>query len=399
MTKIKKGKNVQYLIKIAAQIILTISIIAGLFIQSAYAIEKHDLNALVLPFMATHQVPGVSIAVIDHDHVQYFNYGYADEDKKIPSNNHTIYTIASFTKTFTATLAAIAAAEGKLDLDSSMTLYFPAVNKNKALTAITTSELLAHVSGLPFDFQPRPQTKTEIINALITFEPSYPSATQYSYSNAGIGTVGYLLENIYVDDYTDILNKKLLHPLGMHSTYLTVPNDAQKYVATGHDKNNQPVTYNPKLEAWFAAASLKSNILDMASYLHFHMTNGKHTNNVLKQAVKLAHRNRYCFSNELACEQLSWQAHPLSELNHDEGDTYFSHFDEHDFPVFSKQTLTDQDTLAHQPIFIDKTGSGYGMSSYMAYLPEKQIGVVILTNKFLGNERIRLGRDILQSMS
>jgi beta-lactamase class C len=374
-------------------------LITTFFVKPVWALEKQPLDKLILTFMHTHHVTGMSIAVLDHDQTHYFNYGYANEEKKIPTSNHTVYTIASFTKTFTATLAAIAAAEGQLDLAAPITHYFPLINRNKALANITTSELLCHVAGLPFDFQPRPQTKTELITALNHFAPSDLPGTQYSYSNAGIGTVGYLLENIYADNYTNILNKKLLQPLGMHSTYLNVPITAQKNLALGHDKNNQPVTYNPKLEVWFAAASLKSNIVDMATYVHFHMTLGQQTNKTLMHAALLVHLNRYCFSNQLACEQLSWQAHGLSELNQDEGDTYFSHFDEHDFPIFVKQAVVTQDTLANQPNFIDKTGSGYGMSSYMAYLSEKRIGVVILTNKFLGNERIHLGREILRQLS
>ncbi len=68
------------------------------------------------------------------------------------------------------------------------------------------------------------------------------------------------------------------------------------------------------------------------------------------------------------------------------------------FPAFYNKKIIANNFLTNQPIFIDKTGSGYGMSSYMAYLPTQKIGVVILTNKFLGDARIKLGRDILQTL-
>ena len=103
-----------------------------------------------------------------------------------------------------------------------------------------------------------------------------------------------------------------------------------------------------------------------------------------------------CFYALLSCEQLAWQAHSLSVLKNSMGDTYFIAFDKAGFPLFHNKKIINANPLANKQIFIDKTGSGYGMSSYMAYIPEKKIGIDILTNKFLGDERIKLGRDILQ---
>lgn len=372
-----------------------ITIAISMLPLTVFANTSESVDLLARDFIHQYHVPGMSIAVIKNDQIRYYNYGYADEIKKRPITNKTIYTIASFTKTFTATLAAIAVAEERLDLDSPCTEYLPLVH-NKFLSQISTSQLLGHVSGLPFDFQPRPINMTEAMAMLTQFKPTDSPATQYGYSNAGIGTVGFILENAYEDTYINILSKKLLLPLDMNSTYLTLPSTAKKYLAVGHDGDNQRVNPTSELAVWFAAASLKSTIVDMAKYVQYHMTNGAHTDKTLTKAASLVHTNRYCFTNDLACEQLSWQAHMISELPHDEGDTYFSHFDEHDFPIFTKQAVVTYDTLNGKSVFIDKTESGYGMSGYMAYIPEKQIGVVILTNKFLGNERIRLGRDILQ---
>ena len=112
----------------------------------------------------------------------------------------------------------------------------------------------------------------------------------------------------------------------------------------------------------------------------------------------LVHQNRVCFADKLSCEQLAWQSHHLSALKNSIGDTYFIAFNKNGFPLFHIKKIINANLLADGKIFIDKTGSGYGMSSYMAYIPEQKIGVVILTNKFLGDERIKLGRDILQNL-
>lgn len=118
-------------------------------------------------------------------------------------------------------------------------------------------------------------------------------------------------------------------------------------------------------------------------------------------AIRLVHQNRVCFVDNESCEQLAWQAHRLSVLKHSVGDTYFIAFNKEGLPSFYNKKIRTGNTfnmLKNQQIFIDKTGSAYGMSSYMAYIPYQKIGVVILTNKFLGDERIKLGREILQTI-
>ena len=364
-----------------------------------YAYNDDKINTLAHSFMGKNQVPGLSMAVIDHNKIHFYNLGWADPIKKIPTSNQTIYTIGSFSKTFTATLAARAMVEKKLNLNDAFINYFPELKNNTNLNKITFNELLAHVSGLPFDFQPRPKNYAELIQELQQYKPPRTPGSEYSYSNAGIGLVGYVLQSIYHQNYQTVLTAKVLVPLNMNSTYLQVPTAKEKYLAVGHDPKNNIVAYNKNIETWFAAASLKSNISDLAKYLYAQINTDTLRDKNLSKAITLAHQTRYCFADKLSCEQLSWQAHIISDLKSSTGDTYFINFDNEGFPLFHNKKIINGDPLTNSKIFIDKTGSGYGMSSYMVYIPEQKIGVVILTNKFLGDERIKLGRDILQSIN
>jgi CubicO group peptidase (beta-lactamase class C family) len=364
----------------------------------AFAYNEEKINALAQTFMQQNQVPGMSIAVIDQNKIHFYNLGWADPLKKIPISNHTIYMIGSFTKTFTAALAARAMVEKKLNLNDPFINYFSVLKQNSNLKSITLNELLTHISGLPFDFKPRPKNYAELTQALQQYQASKIPGTEYSYSNAGIGIVGYVLQNIYHHNYQTLLTTKILTPLQMHSTYLQVPAVKEKYLAVGHDLQNNIVTYNKNLETWFAAASLKSDISDLAKYLYAQINPDTLHDNKLTKAIVLVHQNQVCFADRLSCEQLAWQAHHLSILKNSTGDTYFIAFDKNGFPLFHNKKIINVNPLADDQIFIDKTGSGYGMSSYMAYIPEQKIGVVILTNKFLGDERIKLGRDILQNL-
>ncbi|KAB8028479.1 serine hydrolase [Fluviispira multicolorata] len=377
-------------------------IFVGAFIQfesNAVSNSNSEINKLTNAFMELNKIEGMSLAVINNDKIVINNYGFSNKSERAQTTSNTIYTIASFTKTITGTLAAVASIDGKLNLDAPFVNYFSELKNNKNLSKITSSELLAHVSSFPFDFNPRPKTYSALVSKLNEFKGNGDPGKEYSYSNAGIGTMGYVLQNIYAKNYQEILEDKMLRPLNMNSTYLNVPKDKEKYIALGHDKNNNPVPYSSDIEAWFAAASLKSTISDITKYLNAHINYSSIKDANLSKAILLAHENKYCFEDKISCEQLAWQAHIISELENSVGDTYFNKFDKDGNPTFASKKIIENKNFVKNKIFIDKTGSGYGMSSYMAYIPEDKIGVVILINKSIGDERIKLGRDILRIYS
>ncbi|MGQ3891177.1 serine hydrolase [Legionella sp. CNM-4043-24] len=375
-----------------------IFLFACLISNIAWTVSNKTVDILAHEFMQENQVEGMSIAVIDKGRTRIFNYGFADAPGKTPVTNDTIYTIASFTKTYTATLAAVASVENKLNLDEPFIRHFPDLNNDRNLGSITISQLLGHVSSFPFDFEPRPQNYTELVASLNQYDRKIEPGSEYAYSNAGIGTVGYVLQNVYSKNYQDILRDRILRPLNMNSTYLNVPAEKEKLIALGHDSSNNPVPYNSKnTGAWFAAASLKSTISDMAKYMNAHINHETLQDKTLARAIPIVHQNKYCFADKLACEQLAWQAHVISQLSNSIGDTYFIDYDAQGFPRFDKKKIVENKDFDKNRQFIDKTGSGYGMSGYMAYIPAEKAGVVILLNKDVGNERIRLGRAILSS--
>lgn len=275
-------------------------------------------------------------------------------------------------------------------------MYFPELQKRENIELITLNQLLGHTSGFGFDFYPRPQSQEDLKKSFKEFVPISKPRSEYHYSNAGIGIVGYALENAYSKNYSEILEDSLLNPLGMKSTFLNVPIEREKLIALGHNSKNEIETYQRDLPFWFAAASLKSTIEDIAKYLNAHISPELFGLNFQK-AISIVHQNKYCFVDELSCEQLAWQAHKISELNKSNPDSLFIRFEDGK-PVFEEMKIIENKSFNNQKIFIDKTGSGYGMSGYMAYLPEQKKGIVILINKDIGNQRVQLGREILKNL-
>lgn len=68
-----------------------------------------------------------------------------------PADAQTLYQIASCTKAFTATAAAVLATEGKLDFDTPVIEYLPAfrLNDRYATENLTLRDFLSHRSACP----------------------------------------------------------------------------------------------------------------------------------------------------------------------------------------------------------------------------------------------------------
>ena len=88
----------------------------------------------------------------------------------------------------------------------------------------------------------------------------------------------------------------------------------------------------------------------------------------------------------------------MAGLNNSIGDT-FAGVDQAGNLTFALQRIVNNPAFSKNKVFIDKSCGGYGMSGYMAYLPEQKVGVVILLNKSVGSQRIKLGRDILKRLN
>lgn len=360
-----------------------------LFIFKIYSYAQTDNNFqnFMKNFQEKNRIPGMSIAVLDNGKTEIYNYGYANEIKKIKTTSNTIYRINSFTKTLTATLAGIAQAEGKLKLRDPFVSYFPETKQNNQLSAIKISDLLAHVASMPSAFDPDPKSFSDLIVFLKNFEPSYPIGTKYKYSQY-IGLVGYVLQNVYHEPYEKILNEKLIQPLKLQSTYLNIPKSKETLEALGHNED-KIIPIRKEIPVLFAAGDVKSTIVDMAKFLQAQMETENISHQNLYEGIRVVHNKKICFENTNLCQQMAWQEHEFSDLDKAKSDTIG------DYVVGKNQ----QNLFLNKITFIDKTGGGAGMSSYMAYIPALKKGVVILLNKNIGDARIAFGREILKSFN
>jgi D-alanyl-D-alanine carboxypeptidase len=145
------------------------------------------------------------------------------------------WNIGSATKTFVAVVVLQLAEEGRLDLDTGIDGFLPDL---PGADRITPRHLLQHTSGLgDYLDQPAVQndarrewTPAELIAvaeaAGRTGEPGGPHA----YSNTNYIVLGDIIHQVTGTPWTDEVRERIVEPLGLKGTRLTVPRGTPGYV-------------------------------------------------------------------------------------------------------------------------------------------------------------------------
>ncbi len=246
------------------------------------------------------ETPGIVVAVYQDGKTSYYAHGFADVAAQRKPDSKTLFEIGSITKTFTTTAIAQQAEEGKIKLSEPIQTKLPPDVKVpvRGDKVITYEDLATAHSGLPRmpdNFDPPDFTNPYLgytEEKMFTFISGYSLTrdigSQYEYSNLGMGLLGVLVARIDGKTYREVIESRILKPVGMRSTYLNTPGRQDKNSAIGHadDKPVPAWTWNDA-SSMQGAGGLLSNAEDMMTYLLANMTPPK---NSLGRAMQDAHK-------------------------------------------------------------------------------------------------------------
>ena len=204
----------------------------------------------------------ITVGIIKDGQASFTVYG--ENGTILPAEKHT-YEIGSLTKTFTAALIGKAVTEGRIRLEDSISAYLPLPEgKNYP----TVAELLTHTSGYKgFYFA------TPMIGNFFGGRNSFCGISRdmvfgkakglnmdrdsygFTYSNFGYAVLGLVLEAVYDQDYTALLNDYVQKHLGMTTTKISERD--------GDLGNYWDWQEN---DAYLSAGAVTSNIEDMLHY-------------------------------------------------------------------------------------------------------------------------------------
>lgn len=206
---------------------------------------------LIQAGMAKDSVPGLAVAIARGDSILWEEgFGWADRERRVPATAQTPFSLASVTKTITATAVMLLRERGRLELDrpandylGASRLWSPAWDPAGA----TLRRLLTHTSGLTtFDLfcsrdQPRCRVPSldEIISryGVLVWSPG----EHFDYSNLGYDVLGEAVARAAGQDLATVLREEIFRPLGMTHASLGVDTTVAPQAAVQYSWTRGPM--------------------------------------------------------------------------------------------------------------------------------------------------------------
>jgi CubicO group peptidase (beta-lactamase class C family) len=175
------------------------------------------------PFVDRGELSGAVTLVADDKSILHFSaLGERDIKHHLPMRTDTIFWIASMTKLMTSTSVMMLQDEGKLSVDDRVSKYIPEFAGLKTPSGkpanLTLRQLMTHTSGLAEatkEVTHRARTLSELIPSYLSQPMVYEPGTKWVYCQAGINTLGRIIEIVSGMSYADFIQQRILDPMGM----------------------------------------------------------------------------------------------------------------------------------------------------------------------------------------
>lgn len=332
-----------------------------LFAQSTL---QQEIDKMILPVIEYKWNAGVVVGVYQKGKEDtILSYGFANKETQQKTNDETIFEIGSISKAFTGIILSKMIAENKLAMDDTIDKF---IEIDSEVGKITLQHLATHTSGLPslpIGFEPKDQnnpyadyTYEHMLDFLRKHKLTRKPGEQYQYSNLGMGLLGKILEIHSKKSYETLVKEYICQPLSMSHTAIAL--DKQWQVAVGHDLDLNPVPLWD-LPSMAAAGALRSNVKDSLIFVKENIA-AHHVadKTLLQQAFVASHKTLRDINGKL---KIATAWHKL-----------------------------DEDVVWHN-------GGTGGFRSFLGFNPQRNIGVVVLTNT--ANSLDYVGINILRFLS
>jgi CubicO group peptidase (beta-lactamase class C family) len=323
-----------------------------------------DFDSFIARAMATGFSPGMAVAVVQNDTIIYSKgFGVANLTTRRPVDADTQFYIGSTTKSFTALTAAALAARGDMDLDAPLSTYLPQARLGPGLDpeTITLRSLLTHTHGIrpegPVDFRTAftgEFNDGQLID-LLRFHPPATTGRAFSYSNLGYNIFSLVLDTKYKEGWKALIDREVFRPLDMTRTTAFVSQADRMNLAMPHiydGTRSVPVAYAKQDANMHAAGGHLSTAHDLARYLLVHINGGAVGRKQLLPAALIE----------------STHVQQASQMR------TFGPFRRFGWSLGWDMATYEGDTI------LQRFGSFPGFRSHVSFMPERRIGVVVLSN-------------------
>ena len=368
------------LTKRSATLLIAVPLFSALLVTTAITARPtmdSEIDRIIgsgtAPMVAANGAGGVAVVARIGGRNLFFNTGYADQADKRPITSDSLFNVGSVRKVFEATLVVQGVLRGEIKLDDPVARYVTELHGDY-IRRVTIGELVSHTSGLllPTDRPPWPTENYSLsgfYDALNAWTPSGAEqpGKQRIYTHAGYILLQLVLERRYGKPIAALLDRRIIAPLGMTSTIVPErgPNDQAimsaeflRRAVQGYSPDGEPVGLPGNQQGYFdfpGTGQMFSSAHDLAIMLAACLgeqaptlaspASGAGSGRELREALQITQRETFRLDPQHG-QAMAW------EIENPLGVT-----------------------------IVDKPGGLDNASAYVGLVPDRKIGLVILSNR------------------
>lgn len=205
--------------------------------------SQEKLAEVVAATAKEFDIPGMAVGVLADGRETYVSHGVTSVDHPLPVDEHTLFHLASVTKTFTATALMRLVAEGRVELDAPVRRYVPelVLADESAAARITVLNLLNHTAGLDWnliDTDEGDGSLAGFVAKMAGLPQIAPPGARASYSQAGYNLAGRIIEKVTGLPYEKAISALVLEPAGLTDTFFGHDDVMVRRFAVGHNRGD-----------------------------------------------------------------------------------------------------------------------------------------------------------------
>src|SRR5262249_50495106 len=212
----------------------------GLHAQSAANPRVDALVSLAEAKMKEYGVPGVALGIVADGETTIRGLGVTNVEDPLPVTAHTVFPIASISKTFATTAMMRLVEQGKVDLRAPVRTYIPdfKVRDESVSRDVTVWHLLTHLGGWEGQVSGPDRGTDTLRNFVATTLPDLmqvaPPGKAWSYNNAGFSIAGRVIEIVTGKSINQAIRDLVFQPLGLEHAGTTAGDFIVSRFAAGH---------------------------------------------------------------------------------------------------------------------------------------------------------------------
>jgi CubicO group peptidase (beta-lactamase class C family) len=254
---------------------------AGRELRAQSGASFGQLASLAEARMTEYGVPGVAIGVISDGNVMSRGLGITNVEDPLPVTPHTVFPIASISKTFAATAIMRLVEQKSVDLKSPVRTYLPdfKVRDESASREVTVWHLLTHLGGWEGQISATDRgtdTLKNFVASITDLMQVAPPGSAWSYNNAGFSIAGRLIEVVTGTPINRAIADLVFRPLGLEHAGTTAGEFIVQRFAAGHASRDGKITLQRPFSSSTSvtAGGVGLCITDLLAYARFHLGDG-----------------------------------------------------------------------------------------------------------------------------